>query len=127
MEFIDLKAQYAKLKDKIDNNIKNVISNAHFISGPEVNELEEKLAKYVGRKYCVTCGNGTDALTIAMRVLDVKKGDAVFVPTFTFYSTSEVVSLATSSFGRTLTSNSFSIIFSFSIRIKNYKKSLTKN
>ena len=93
MEFIDLKAQYAKLKDKIDNNIKNVISNAHFISGPEVNELEEKLAKYVGRKYCVTCGNGTDALTIAMRVLDVKKGDAVFVPTFTFYSTSEVVSL----------------------------------
>lgn len=93
MEFIDLKAQYAKLKDKIDNNIKNVISNAHFISGPEVNELEEKLAKYVGRKYCVTCGNGTDALTIAMRVLDAKKGDAVFVPTFTFYSTSEVVSL----------------------------------
>ncbi len=93
MEFIDLKAQYAKLKDKIDNNIKNVISNANFINGPEVKELEEKLASYVGRKYCVTCGNGTDALTIAMRVLDVKPGDAVFVPTFTFYSTSEVVSL----------------------------------
>lgn len=93
MEFIDLKAQYAKLKDKIDKNIENVISNAHFISGPEVKELEEKLASYVGRKYCVTCGNGTDALTLAMRVLNVKTGDAVFVPTFTFYSTSEVVSL----------------------------------
>ena len=93
MEFIDLKAQYAKLKDKIDKNIENVISNTHFISGPEVKELEEKLASYVGRKYCVSCANGTDALTLAMRVLNVKAGDAVFVPTFTFYSTSEVVSL----------------------------------
>ena len=93
MEFIDLKTQYARLKDKIDKNIENVISNAHFISGPEVKELEEKLASYVGRKYCVSCANGTDALTLAMRVLNVKAGDAVFVPTFTFYSTSEVVSL----------------------------------
>ena len=93
MEFIDLKAQYARLKDKIDRNIENVITNAHFISGPEVKELEEKLASYVGRKYCVSCANGTDALTLAMRVLNVKAGDAVFVPTFTFYSTSEVVSL----------------------------------
>lgn len=93
MQFIDLKAQYAKLKDKIDANIQNVISNADFISGPEVKEIEEKLAEYVGRKYCVTCANGTDALTLAMRVFDVKPGDAVFVPTFTFYSTSEVVSL----------------------------------
>ncbi len=93
MEFIDLKTQYARLKDKIDKNIENVISNAHFISGPEVKELEEKLASYVGRKYCVSCANGTDALTLAMRVLNVKPGDAVFVPTFTFYSTSEVVSL----------------------------------
>lgn len=93
MEFIDLKSQYAKLKDKIDKNIENVISNTHFISGPEVKELEEKLASYVGRKYCVSCANGTDALTLAMRVLNVKAGDAVFVPTFTFYSTSEVVSL----------------------------------
>ena len=93
MEFIDLKAQYKKLKDKIDNNIQNVISNADFINGPEVKELEEKLAEYVGRKYCVTCANGTDALTIAMRVLKVEPNDAVFVPSFTFYSTSEVVSL----------------------------------
>lgn len=93
MEFIDLKAQYEHLKDKIDGNIQKALNNAHHIMGPEVKELEEKLAKYVGRKYCVTCGNGTDALTIAMKVLNVKPGDAVFVPTFTFYATSEVVSL----------------------------------
>ena len=93
MEYIDLKAQYKNLKDKIDNNIQNAISNAEFVSGPEVDQLEEQLAEYVGRKYCVTCANGTDALTIAMRVLNVKTNDAVFVPSFTFYSTSEVVSL----------------------------------
>ena len=93
MEFIDLKAQYIHLKDKIDKNIEKVLDDAHYIMGEEVKELEEKLAKYVGRKYCATCANGTDALTIAMKVLDIKKGDAVFVPTFTFYSTAEVVSL----------------------------------
>lgn len=93
MEFIDLKAQYEHLKDKIDSNIQKVLNDSHYIMGEEVKELEEKLAKYVGRKYCATCANGTDALTIAMKVLDVKQGDAVFVPTFTFYSTSEVVSL----------------------------------
>lgn len=93
MEFIDLKAQYAKLKDQIDENIKNVLNNANYIMGEEVKTLEEKLAKYVGRKYCATCANGTDALTIAMKMFDLKAGDAVFVPTFTFYSTAEVVSL----------------------------------
>lgn len=93
MEFIDLKSQYAKLKDKIDSNIQKVLTDSHYIMGEEVKVLEEKLAKYVGRKYCATCANGTDALTIAMKVLDIKKGDAVFVPTFTFYSTAEVVSL----------------------------------
>lgn len=93
MEFIDLKAQYEVLKEKIDGNIQKVLNDGHYIMGPEVKELEEKLAKYVGRKYCATCANGTDALTIAMKVLDIKAGDAVFVPTFTFYSTSEIVSL----------------------------------
>lgn len=93
MEFIDLKAQYAHLKDKIDNNIQKVLNDSHYIMGEEVKELEEELAKYVGRKYCATCANGTDALTIAMKAFDIKQGDAVFVPTFTFYSTSEVVSL----------------------------------
>lgn len=93
MEFIDLKAQYEALKEKINENIQRVLDDGHYIMGKEVKELEEKLATYVGRKYCATCANGTDALTIAMKVLDIKAGDAVFVPTFTFYSTAEIVSL----------------------------------
>ena len=93
MEYIDLKKQYEVLKEKIDNNIKKVLKDADYIMGEEVKILEEKLAKYVGRKYCATCANGTDALTIAMKVFDIKENDAVFVPSFTFYSTSEVVSL----------------------------------
>lgn len=93
MEFIDLKEQYNRLKDKIDSNIQNVLNNANFINGPEVKQLEEKLAEYVGRKYCATCANGTDALTIAMKVFDIKENDAVFIPSFTFYSTAEIVSL----------------------------------
>ena len=93
MEYIDLKKQYKVLKEKIDNNIKKVLNDSNYIMGEEVKILEEKLAKYVGRKYCATCGNGTDALTIAMKVFEIKENDAVFVPSFTFYSTSEVVSL----------------------------------
>lgn len=93
MEYIDLKKQYEVLKGKIDNNIQKVLKDADYIMGEEVKILEEKLAKYVGRKYCATCANGTDALTIAMKVFDIKENDAVFVPSFTFYSTSEVVSL----------------------------------
>ena len=93
MEFIDLKEQYKRLKDKIDSNIQNVLNNSNYIMGQEVKELEEKLAEYVGRKYCATCANGTDALTIAMKVFDIKENDAVFVPSFTFYSTAEIVSL----------------------------------
>lgn len=93
MEFIDLKAQYVKLKDEIDSNISKVLNDGHYIMGNEVKELEGKLAKYVGVKYAVTCANGTDALQIALMAFDIKEGDAVFVPSFTFYSTAEVVSL----------------------------------
>lgn len=93
MEYIDLKKQYKVLKEKIDSNIQKVLNVSNYIMGEEVKILEEKLAKYVGRKYCATCANGTDALTIAMKVFEIKENDAVFVPSFTFYSTSEVVSL----------------------------------
>lgn len=93
MEFIDLKKQYNVLKKNIDKNIEKVLDDAHYIMGSEVKELEEKLAEYVGRNYCASCANGTDALTIALKALDIKNGDAVFVPSFTFYSSSEVVSL----------------------------------
>lgn len=92
MEFIDLKSQYQVLKKDIDNNISEIIQEANYISGKQVKELETELAEYVGTKYCITCGNGTDALSIALMILDIKKDDAVFVPTFTFYATAEVVS-----------------------------------
>lgn len=93
MEFRDLKKQYQTLKLDIDNAIQNVLNNANFISGKEVTDLENKLADYVGVKHCITCANGTDALTMALMSLDIKETDAIFVPTFTFFATAEVVAL----------------------------------
>lgn len=89
MQFRDLKKQYEVLKNEIDAGIADVISSARFISGPQVKELEEKLAEYVGVKHCITCANGTDAITLAMMTWGVKEGDAVFVPDFTFFSSGE--------------------------------------
>jgi dTDP-4-amino-4,6-dideoxygalactose transaminase len=94
MQFIDLGSQYRYLKDKIDRRIQNVLDHGHYILGPEVTELEEKLADYVGVKHCVTCANGTDALQLALMILDIKPGDAVFCPTFTFFATAEVIALS---------------------------------
>lgn len=89
MEFRDLKKQYEVLKFQIDKGITDVISSAHFISGSQVKELENKLAEYVGVKHCITCGNGTDAITIALMAWNIGQGDAVFVPDFTFFSSGE--------------------------------------
>ncbi|WP_418114276.1 DegT/DnrJ/EryC1/StrS family aminotransferase [Vibrio scophthalmi] len=94
MQFIDLAAQYQHLKTKIDARIHKVLDHGHYIMGPEVFELEEKLAEYVGVKYAITCANGTDALTLAMMVLDIKEGDAIFCPTFTFFATAETIAFA---------------------------------
>ena len=91
MQFIDLAAQYKHLKSRIDNRIHDVLDHGQYIMGPEVYELEEKLAEYVGVKHAITCANGTDALTLAMMVLNIEKGDAVFCPTFTFFATAEVI------------------------------------
>lgn len=92
MQFRDLKKQYEVLKPSIDTAIQEVIFNTSFISGPQVAELEQQLAAFVGRRHCITCGNGTDALSMALMALDIKAGDAVFVPDFTFFATGEVVS-----------------------------------
>lgn len=89
MQFRDLQKQYEVLKEQIDAAMIDVASSAHFISGPEVRELEKKLAEYVGVKHCITCANGTDAISIAMRVWGIGEGDAVFVPDFTFFSSGE--------------------------------------
>lgn len=93
MEFNDLKAQYQHLKKEIDSNIQKMIVSAHYILGQEVNELEQKLNEYVGAKHCITVANGTDALLIPLMAWNVGPGDAVFIPSFTFMSTAEVVAL----------------------------------
>jgi len=94
MQFIDLQAQYQHLKTKIDKRIADVLNHGKYIMGPEVQELEQELADYVGVKHAVTCANGTDALSLSLMVLDIKAGDAVFCPTFTFFATAEVISFA---------------------------------
>lgn len=92
MQFRDLKKQYRVLKADIDAAMQRVAENCNFISGGEVAELERQLAEYVGAEYCISCANGTDALSIAMMVWGIGSGDAVFVPDFTFFSSGEIVS-----------------------------------
>lgn len=91
MEFRDLKKQYQVLKEKIDSAVVQVMSDANFISGKQVTELERQLAEYVGVKHCITCANGTDALTLALMAWGIGEGDAVFVPDFTFFASGETV------------------------------------
>ena len=83
MDFVDLKAQQARIKDKIDAAIESVLAHGQYIQGPEVAELEERLAAYTGSKYCITVGNGTDALQIAQMALGIGSGDEVITPGFT--------------------------------------------
>ena len=89
MQFRDLQKQYQTLKPQIDAAIQAVLSDANFISGPQVTDLERHLAEYVGAKHCITCGNGTDALTLALMAWNIGPGDAVFVPDFTFFASGE--------------------------------------
>ncbi|WNF45445.1 DegT/DnrJ/EryC1/StrS family aminotransferase [Pseudomonas sp. SG20056] len=93
IEFIDLRAQQALIKDKIDANIQRVLAHGQYILGPEVSELEEKLAAFVGAKYCISVANGTDALQIAQMALGVGPGDEVITPGFTYIATAETVAL----------------------------------
>lgn len=93
MEFIDLKSQYQRLKQEIDAGIQRVLDHGQYILGPEVAELEEKLAAYAGSKYCITVANGTDALQIAQMALGIGPGDEVITPGFTYIATAETVAL----------------------------------
>jgi dTDP-4-amino-4,6-dideoxygalactose transaminase len=93
MEFRDLKKQYYCLKNEIDKGIQEVICSSHFILGEHVSRLENELAEYVGRKHCVSCANGTDALVLALRCFDIKQDDAVFVPDFTYIASASCCSL----------------------------------
>ena len=89
MQFRDLRKQYQILKQDIDKEIQCVLTDGNYISGYQVEELEKQLAEYVGTKYCISCGNGTDALSLALMVWNVGAGDAVFVPDFTFFASGE--------------------------------------
>src|SRR3974390_1291614 len=93
MEFIDLKTQYAKLKPIIDDRIGSVIRHGQFIMGPEIAELEQRLAECTGAKHCISCSSGTDALLIAMMALGVRAGDEVLTTPFTFVATAETIAL----------------------------------
>jgi UDP-2-acetamido-2-deoxy-ribo-hexuluronate aminotransferase len=92
--FIDLAAQQTQLGDSVETAISAVLKHGQFVLGPEVAELERQLAGFCGAKHCVTCANGTDALTLALMAEGVGKGDAVFVPAFTFVATVEVAVLS---------------------------------
>ncbi|UVL68162.1 DegT/DnrJ/EryC1/StrS aminotransferase family protein [Pseudomonas sp. B21-031] len=93
IEFIDLKKQQVRIKDKLDAAIQRVLSHGQYILGPEVAELEEKLASFVGAKHCITCANGTDALQIALMALGVKAGDEVITPGFSYIATAEAAAV----------------------------------
>lgn len=93
MQFRDLKKQYEVLKPEIDAGIQTVIDSSAFILGKPVFQLEKELAAYVGRKHCITCGNGTDALVMSLKVHNVGRGDAVFVPDFTYIASASCASL----------------------------------
>ena len=91
MEFRDLKQQYQLHKKEIDNAMQKVLDSANFISGSQVEKLENELAEYTGVKHCISCGNGTDALQLALMTWGLGENGAVFIPDFTFFSTGEVV------------------------------------
>ena len=93
MEFRDLKKQYQQLKPAIDQAMTDVAVSGAYIMGAPVKELEKSLSNYVGVRNCISCGNGTDALTLALKAWGIGKGDAVFVPDFTFFASAEVVAL----------------------------------
>lgn len=93
IEFVDLAAQQRRIKDKIDAGIRQVLAHGRYIQGPEVGELEERLADYVGSKFCISVANGTDALQIAQMALGIGPGDEVITPGFTYIATAETIAL----------------------------------
>ena len=93
MQFIDLKAQQNHIREKIDQRIKKVLDHGQYIMGPEIDELEEKLADYVNVKHCISCSSGTDALLIPLMAMEIGPGDAVITTPFTYIATAEVIAL----------------------------------
>ena len=88
-QFIDLAAQQKLIREKIDAAIKKVLDHGQYIMGPEVKQFEDNLKEFTGAEYALTCGNGTDALSLVLMAWNVGPGDAVFVPSFTYIATAE--------------------------------------
>jgi len=93
MQFIDLKTQYRRIQDSVNRRMNVVLEHGNYILGPEIQELERKLAEYCGATHCLTCASGTDALLLPLMALGIGKGDAVFTTPFTFIATAEVIAL----------------------------------
>ncbi|WP_127126453.1 DegT/DnrJ/EryC1/StrS family aminotransferase [Pseudoflavitalea rhizosphaerae] len=93
IQMVDLKAQYVKIKEEVDTAIQDVIDNTAFINGKAVSDFAASLTAYMGVKHVIPCANGTDALQIAMMALDLKPGDEVITPSFTYVATTEVIAL----------------------------------
>ena len=93
IQFCDLRAQQDRIREKINEAINRVLDHGKYVLGPEVEELEERLADFVGVKYCVSCANGTDALQIAQMAIGVGSGDEVITPGFTYIATAETIAL----------------------------------
>ncbi len=93
IDFIDLKSQYADLKQAINQRIQRVLDHGQYIMGPEVRELEERLASYTGARHCITVASGTEALLISLLALGIKPGDEIITTPFTFVATAEVIVL----------------------------------
>ncbi len=94
MEFIDLKSQQKRIRKDLDTRMAKELDHGQYILGPEINELEEKLAKYVGVKHCISLSNGTDALLLPLMAAGIGPGDEVITTPFTFFATGEMISLA---------------------------------
>ena len=93
IQMVDLKSQYKKIKSAVDKAIGDVIESAQFINGPEVRSFQSELESYLDTKHVIPCANGTDALQISLMALDLKPGDEVITPSFTFIATTEVIAL----------------------------------
>jgi len=93
MDFIDLKKQYQNIKPKVQKRINDILDNARFIMGKEIEELEAVLSRYTQTKYCLTCSSGTDALLLPLMAQKIGPGDAVFTTSFSFFATAEVIAL----------------------------------
>ena len=120
LQMVDLHGQYLKIKDEVDAGISQVIESSAFINAPQVKEFAGRLADYVHCKHVITCGNGTDALQIALMALDLKPGDEVIVPAFTYVASAEVIGLLG------LTPVMVDVDYStFNVTVKNIEKALS--